>query len=177
MRILSNPGETPRNPPGSVLSAAGAVAIKSNRPPYRRPTATEILKLMERKGLWLPRGGTVLARLIVGSSMTTGELTSMIIYAVQILSGLMMLSMMFGMVIMARSSAERIVEVLDEQSSLSDPDDPVQEVAGGSIDFEHVSFICIGDKEKLALKDVDIHIKSGETIGLLGGTGCEGVWP
>ena len=134
MRILSNPGETPRNPPGSVLSAAGAVAIKSNRPPYRRPTATEILKLMERKGLWLPRGGTVLARLIVGSSMTTGELTSMIIYAVQILSGLMMLSMMFGMVIMARSSAERIVEVLDEQSSLSDPDDPVQEVAGGSID-------------------------------------------
>ena len=176
MRILSNPGETPRNPPGSVFSAAGAVAIKSNRPPYRRPTATEILKLMERKGLWLPRGGTVLARLIVGSSMTTGELTSMIIYAVQILSGLMMLSMMFGMVIMARSSAERIVEVLDEQSSLSDPDDPVQEVAGGSIDFEHVSFICIGDKEKLALKDVDIHIKSGETIGLLGGTGCEGVW-
>ena len=110
MRILSNPGETPRNPPGSVLSAAGAVAIKSNRPPYRRPTATEILKLMERKGLWLPRGGSVLARLIVGSSMTTGELTSMIIYAVQILSGLMMLSMMFGMVIMARSSAERIVD-------------------------------------------------------------------
>ena len=51
MRILSNPGETPRNPPGFVLSAAGAVAIKSNRPPYRRPTATEILKLMERKGL------------------------------------------------------------------------------------------------------------------------------
>ena len=100
----------------------------------------------------------------------------MIIYAVQILSGLMMLSMMFGMVIMARSSAERIVEVLDEQSSLSDPEDPVQEVAGGSIDFEHVSFICIGDKEKLALKDVDIHIKSGATIGLLGGTGCEGVW-
>lgn len=63
MRILSNLGETPRNPPGSVLSAAGAVAIKSNRPPYRRPTATEILKLMERKGLWLPRGGTVLGSL------------------------------------------------------------------------------------------------------------------
>ena len=59
---------------------------------------------------------------------------------VQILSSLMMLSMVFVMVIMARSSAERIVEVLDEKSSLSDPDDPVQEVAGGSIDFEHVSF-------------------------------------
>ena len=63
------------------------------------------------------------------------------------------------MVIMAPvSSAERIVEVLDEKSSLSDPDDPVQEVADGSIDFEHVSFSYIGDKEKLALKDVDIHI-------------------
>ena len=111
------------------------------------------------------------ARLIVGSRMTTGELTSMIIYAVQILSSLMMLSMVFVMVIMARSSAERIVEVLDEKSSLSDPDDPVQEVADGSIDFEHVSFSYIGDKEKLALKDVDIHIKSGETIGILGGTG------
>ena len=111
------------------------------------------------------------ARLIVGNSMSTGELTSMIIYAVQILSSLMMLSMVFVMVIMARSSAERIVEVLEETSTLNAPEHPVHEVADGSIDFEHVSFSYIGDKEKLALKDVDIHIRSGETVGILGGTG------
>ncbi|WP_367941926.1 ABC transporter ATP-binding protein [Enterocloster citroniae] len=111
------------------------------------------------------------ARLIVGSSMSTGELTSMIIYAVQILSSLMMLSMVFVVVIMARSSAERIVEVLEETSTLNAPEHPVHEVADGSIDFEHVSFSYIGDKEKLALKDVDIHIRSGETVGILGGTG------
>ena len=103
--------------------------------------------------------------------MSTGELTSMIIYAVQILSSLMMLSMVFVMVIMARSSAERIVEVLEETSTLNAPEHPVHEVADGSIDFEHVSFSYIGDKEKLALKDVDIHIRSGETVGILGGTG------
>ena len=111
------------------------------------------------------------ARLIVGNSMSTGELTSMIIYAVQILSSLMMLSMVFVMVIMACSSAERIVEVLEETSTLNAPEHPVHEVADGSIDFEHVSFSYIGDKEKLALKDVDIHIRSGETVGILGGTG------
>ena len=111
------------------------------------------------------------ARLIVGNSMSTGELTSMIIYAVQILSSLMMLSMVFVMVIMARSSAERIVEVLEETSTLNAPEHPVHEVADGSIHFEHVSFSYIGDKEKLALKDVDIHIRSGETVGILGGTG------
>ena len=111
------------------------------------------------------------ARLIVGNSMSTGELTSMIIYAVQILSSLMMLSMVFVMVIMARSSAERIVEVLEETSTLNAPEHPVHEVVDGSIDFEHVSFSYIGDKEKLALKDVDIHIRSGETVGILGGTG------
>ena len=111
------------------------------------------------------------ARLIVGNSMSTGELTSMIIYAVQILSSLMMLSMVFVMVIMARSSAERIVEVLEETSTLNAPEHLVHEVADGSIDFEHVSFSYIGDKEKLALKDVDIHIRSGETVGILGGTG------
>lgn len=111
------------------------------------------------------------ARLIVGGSMSTGELTSMIIYAVQILSSLMMLSMVFVMVIMARSSAERIVEVLEEKSSLADPEHPIREVKDGSIDFYHVDFSYIGDGEKLALKDVDIHIKPGETIGILGGTG------
>ena len=111
------------------------------------------------------------ARLIVGGSMSTGELTSMIIYAVQILSSLMMLSMVFVMVIMARSSAERIVEVLEEESSLADPEHPIREVKDGSIDFHHVDFSYIGDGEKLALKDVDIHIKPGETIGILGGIG------
>lgn len=111
------------------------------------------------------------ARLIVGDRMSTGELTSMIIYAVQILSSLMMLSMVFVMVIMARSSAERIVEVLKEESTLADPERPVHEVADGSIDFDHVSFSYIGDKDKLALRNVEIHIKPGETVGILGGTG------
>ena len=111
------------------------------------------------------------ARLIVSGSMTTGQLTSMIIYAVQILSSLMMLSMVFVMVIMARSSAERIVEVLEEESSLSDPEHPAEEVADGSIDFDHVSFSYVDDRNKLSLKDVNIHIRSGETVGILGGTG------
>ena len=116
------------------------------------------------------------AKYVLHGAITTGQLNALFGYIMNILMALMMLSTAFVMIAMSAASAKRIVEVLDEQSSLSDPDDPVQEVAGGSIDFEHVSFMCIGDKEKLALKDVDIHIKSGETIGLLGGTGCEGVW-
>ena len=109
--------------------------------------------------------------LIVQETMTTGQLMSMIVYATQILSSLMMLSMVFVMIIIAASSARRIVEVLSEESSLHDPDNPVTEVADGSIDFDSVSFSYSGNKDKCALADVDIHIRSGETIGIIGGTG------
>ena len=109
--------------------------------------------------------------LIVQETMTTGQLMSMIVYATQILSSLMMLSMVFVMIIMAESSAKRIIEVLDEESTLHDPESPVHEITDGSVDFDHVSFSYTGDMDKCSLHDIDIHIKSGETIGIIGSTG------
>ena len=109
--------------------------------------------------------------LIVQETMTTGQLMSIIVYATQILSSLMMLSMVFVMIIIAASSARRIIEVLSEESSLHDPENPVTEVADGSIDFDSVSFSYSGNKDKCALTDAGIHIRSGETIGIIGGTG------
>lgn len=111
------------------------------------------------------------ARLIVVGSMTTGELTSMFSYTMQILMSLMMVAMVFVMITMAKASAERVVELLTEKSDLHNPANPVREVADGSIDFDNVDFSYKGDKKKLALRDVDLHIKSGQTIGILGGTG------
>lgn len=111
------------------------------------------------------------AKMIVGSTMTTGQLMSMIVYATQILSSLMMLSMVFVMIIMAESSANRIVEVLDEESDLKNPAHPLNSVADSSIDFDNVSFSYVNDPDKSALKDINIHIHSGETIGIIGGTG------
>lgn len=111
------------------------------------------------------------AKMIVGSTMTTGQLMSMIVYATQILSSLMMLSMVFVMIIMAESSANRIVEVLDEESDLKNPAHPLNSVSDGSIDFDNVSFSYVNDPDKSALKDINIHIHSGETIGIIGGTG------
>lgn len=83
----------------------------------------------------------------------------------------MMLSMVFVMIIMAESSANRIVEVLDEESDLKNPAHPLNSVADGSIDFDNVSFSYVNDPDKSALKDINIHIHSGETIGIIGGTG------
>ncbi len=114
------------------------------------------------------------ARMIVLSGatvLTTGELTSLITYAMQILTSLMMLSMVLVMITIAQSSAERIVEVLDEESSLKNPDVPEMEVKDGSIWFEHADFSYSGEKDKLCLKDIDIRIESGETIGIIGSTG------
>ena len=111
------------------------------------------------------------ARLIVGGSMTTGELTSMFSYAMQILMSLMMVSMVFVMITMAKASAERVVEILDEQPDLHNPANPIHEVKDGAIEFDDVSFSYKGDEHKLALKNVDLHIKSGQTVGILGGTG------
>jgi ATP-binding cassette, subfamily B, multidrug efflux pump len=111
------------------------------------------------------------AHIIVGGGMQTGQLMSMIVYATQILSSLMMLSMVFVMIIIAKTSAQRIVEVLNEQSSLHNPENPIEEVKDGEIVFDNVDFSYINDEQKLALKGVNLHIKSGETVGIIGGTG------
>lgn len=111
------------------------------------------------------------AQYIVQGTLETGELSSMIVYATQILSSLMMLSMVFVMIIMAQASAKRIVEVLDEESSLANPPDPVYEVADGSIDFDNVSFSYVHNSDKNALSNIEFHINSGETVGIIGGTG------
>lgn len=111
------------------------------------------------------------ARLIVGGSMTTGELTSMFSYAMQILMSLMMVAMVFAMITMAKASAERVAEILDEQPDLHNPANPIHEVKDGAIEFDDVSFSYKGDERKLALKNVNLHIKAGQTVGILGGTG------
>lgn len=105
------------------------------------------------------------------TELTTGELTSLIIYAMQILTSLMMLSMVLVMITIAQSSAARIVEVLDEKSSLSNPENPVMEVRNGKIRFEHVDFSYSDNKEKLSLKDINLNISSGQTVGIIGSTG------
>ena len=113
------------------------------------------------------------AKLIVGGSMQTGQLSSIITYAWQILSSLMMLSMVFVMIIISQSSAERIMEVIEEEPVLKNPENPIKEVKDGSISFKNVSF-CYSDekdKNKFALKNINLEIKEGETIGIIGGTG------
>lgn len=113
------------------------------------------------------------ARFIVGGSLTTGELTSMFSYVMSILMSLMMLSMIFVMLTMSAASGRRIAEVLDEKPDLTNPEKPVMEIPDGRIDFDHVSFSYKhgGDGEE-TLHDIDLHIASGETIGIIGGTGC-----
>lgn len=108
---------------------------------------------------------------IISETLTTGELTSLISYAMQILTALMMLSMVFVMILISRASAERIAEILDEESTIKNKENPVFEVKDGSISFENVSFSYVNDKERNCLKNVNIDIKSGETIGIVGGTG------
>ncbi len=113
------------------------------------------------------------AKMIIGGSMQAGELSSIITYAWQILSSLMMLSFVFVMIIIAQSSAERVVEVLDEESTIKNKENPVMEVKDGSIKFENVSFQYDDAKaeDELPLEDINIDIKSGETIGIIGATG------
>ncbi|EOT43473.1 ABC transporter ATP-binding protein [Enterococcus dispar] len=112
------------------------------------------------------------AQLIVDkSSLTTGELVSMFNYTMQILMSLMMMSMAFVQILIARSSAERITEVLSEESDLKNDAQPLLEVADGSISFDDVCFSYADDMEKLALEHISLSIKSGEVIGLIGGTG------
>lgn len=111
------------------------------------------------------------AQFIIGGSMETGQLMSLFTYVTQILSSLMMISMSFVMVTMAKSSAERIVEVLDEESDLTNAKSPLTQVNDGSIEFKNVDFSYSKDPNNLALSQINIKIKSGQTIGILGGTG------
>lgn len=106
-----------------------------------------------------------------GMDIDVGQMSSMLTYSFQILSSLMMLSMVFVMITMAGESAERIVEVLTEESSLQNPENPVMTVKDGSIDFENVSFKYSQKAERMALSNINLHIRSGETIGIIGGTG------
>ena len=113
------------------------------------------------------------SQLIVGGEMGTGQLSSIITYAWQILASLMMLSFVFVMIIMAQSSAERIIEVIDEEPTIKDKENPIKEVKDGSIKFENVSFQYSDEQEdnKLDLENINLDIKAGETIGIIGGTG------
>lgn len=111
------------------------------------------------------------ASMIVGGTLTTGEMMSMLTYTMNILMSLMMLSMIFVMLSMSFASVRRIDEVLDEKSDIVTPADASCEVKDGSIDFNHVSFSYSKDQENASLSDIDLHIKSGATIGILGGTG------
>lgn len=106
-----------------------------------------------------------------GASMNVGQLSAMITYGFQILMSLNMVAMIYVMVTMSAESAHRICEVLEEQPSLRDPENPVYEVKDGSVDYDNVSFKYSEKAEKFALSDVNLHIKSGETVGILGGTG------
>ncbi len=108
---------------------------------------------------------------IVVGGLTTGEFTSLVSYAMQILISLMILSMVLVMLMISRASAERIVELLDEESDITNKENPVTEVKDGSIKFSNVNFSYVKDINKLCLKDIDLEIKSGETVGIIGGTG------
>lgn len=112
------------------------------------------------------------AHYIVIGDMTTGNLTSMFSYVMGMLMSLMMLSMVFVMITMSIASANRICEVLKEQPDMANPENPVMEVKDGSIDFDHVNFSYKKGSGDDVLHDIDLHIKSGETIGVIGGTGC-----
>ncbi len=119
------------------------------------------------------------AKMIVSNALTTGQLMSLMTYCMNILMSLMMLSMIFVMVTMSAASAERIAEVINEKSTLSNPEHPIQEVPDGRITFEHVDFSYSkslsetrnGDGGELVLKDISLEIHAGETIGIIGGTG------
>lgn len=109
---------------------------------------------------------------IVSGSITTGNLTSMFSYVMSMLMSLMMLSMIFVMVSMSAASARRISEVLNEKADLANPEKPYEEVEDGRIDFNHVNFSYRKNSTDDTLHDIDIHINAGETIGIIGGTGC-----
>ena len=114
------------------------------------------------------------AKVIVSSGateLTTGGLQSLITYGIQLLSSLMMLSFMFVMAVISKTSVERVVEVLDEEPDLKNPKKPIYKVKDGSVEFKNVGFSYVNDENKECLKNINLRIKSGETIGIIGGTG------
>lgn len=106
-----------------------------------------------------------------GAAIRVGDVSQLIVYGMQILMSLMMLSMVFAMIVMSLESARRVCEVLDEESTLKSPDNAVTDIADGSVDFENVSFKYATAAERNVLEGIDLHIRSGETIGIIGGTG------
>ena len=110
-------------------------------------------------------------RSIVFGTMETGELTSVIVYALQILMSLNMVTFVFVMIMIAEASTDRITEVLDEVPEMQDKTDAVKEVKNGEIVFDHVDFSYAGEGGNLSLRDVNLHVKSGQTVGIIGGTG------
>ena len=111
------------------------------------------------------------AKMIVGGSLTTGQMMSLLTYCMNILMSLMMLSMIFVMVTMSAASAERITEVLNDKADLESPVNPVMSVTDGSVVFDHVTFRYYKDSEKPVLDNIHLQIEAGETIGIIGGTG------
>ncbi|MCI8711164.1 MAG: ABC transporter ATP-binding protein [Ruminococcus sp.] len=111
------------------------------------------------------------AKMIVSSELTTGNLMSLLAYCMNILMSLIMLSMVFVMVSMSMASVRRISEVLSETSDINNPESPLYGVEDGRIDFDHVNFAYKKDSDEFVLKDIDLHIRAGETIGIIGGTG------
>ena len=108
---------------------------------------------------------------IIGGQMETGELTSIIVYALQIIGALMMVTFVFVMIMIAQASTDRITEVLEEVPEMQDKENAVKTVDNGEIIFNHVNFSYAGEGGNLSLKDINLHIKSGQTIGIIGGTG------
>ena len=111
------------------------------------------------------------AQMIVVGNLTTGELMSLFSYVMNILMSLMMISMVFVMLTLSKASADRIAEVINEKSDLNNGENPVHDITDGSVDFNHVSFSYKKESDNYVLRDIDCHIKSGETIGIIGGTG------
>ena len=111
------------------------------------------------------------AKMVVGGSLTTGELMSLFTYIMQVMGSLMMISMVFVSIVISRESAERISEVLVEEIDLKNKDNALYEITSGDIVFDNVSFSYVKDKKKLCLSNINFHIKSGESIGIIGGTG------
>ncbi len=115
--------------------------------------------------------GSQLAIVSRGTTIDVGQISAMLTYGMQILMSLMMLSMIYVMLTMSAESAKRVIEVLDEIPDLQNPETPVYEVADGSFDFDHVSFKYSAKAKKNALSDIDLHVASGMTVGIIGGTG------
>ena len=141
------------------LNVAAEVIVSFNQPVMNIVTYASMIALS-----WFG------ARFIVGGSLTTGQLTSLFTYQMQILSSLMMLSMIFVMITQSVASGKRIAEVLDRESAMKEPESPVTEVADGSIDFDNVSF-SYAPGGNPALEGASLHIRAGERIGIIGGTG------